>query len=297
MVLELTAPGGTFQTGQWYYLEVLPVKLSSGFKMVFHKESEFAELTFNNAVTISRGIFGSWENIDKNLTFQPEAVDLGLSVKWASFNLGASEPEDFGDYFAWGETEPKSEFFWDPYKWCNGRRCRPRHQGWYLADAHRCRVDGVERKMYLELEDPGWRSRKVGDCHQWKQHLPSCRWLYVRFLFGRCWQPLRRFFRGSAAEAPSSGSLCVVLCRSPYPVAQVQKEGRHLLRENGSYATQWRRFLLFFRTCAKRGEYLRQGDRGPAPFAHFASQRLQGLTGDRRRRWRRCGPEALPEFE
>ena len=33
-----------------------------------------------------------------------EAVDLGLSVKWATCNVGASSPEEYGDYFAWGET-------------------------------------------------------------------------------------------------------------------------------------------------------------------------------------------------
>ena len=36
-------------------------------------------------------------------------VDLGLSVKWATCNIGADSPEDYGDYFAWGETETKSE--------------------------------------------------------------------------------------------------------------------------------------------------------------------------------------------
>lgn len=35
------------------------------------------------------------------------AVDLGLSVKWASYNVGAITPESYGDYFAWGETEQK----------------------------------------------------------------------------------------------------------------------------------------------------------------------------------------------
>ena len=38
---------------------------------------------------------------------EPEAVDLGLNVKWASFNLGASHPRDKGKYYAWGETQPK----------------------------------------------------------------------------------------------------------------------------------------------------------------------------------------------
>ena len=39
-----------------------------------------------------------------------EYVDLGLSVKWATCNVGASSPEDYGDYFAWGETKTKSTF-------------------------------------------------------------------------------------------------------------------------------------------------------------------------------------------
>ena len=39
-----------------------------------------------------------------------EWVDLGLSVKWATCNIGADRPEDYGDYFAWGETETKSKY-------------------------------------------------------------------------------------------------------------------------------------------------------------------------------------------
>lgn len=45
------------------------------------------------------------------------AVDLGLSVLWAECNLGASRPEESGDYFAWGETEPKDDYTWETYKW------------------------------------------------------------------------------------------------------------------------------------------------------------------------------------
>ena len=39
-----------------------------------------------------------------------EYVDLGLSVKWATCNVGAISPEDYGQYFAWGETSPKDEY-------------------------------------------------------------------------------------------------------------------------------------------------------------------------------------------
>ena len=64
-----------------------------------------------------------------------EAVDLSLpsGLKWASFNLGASAPEEFGDYYAWGETEPyyssldplawkdgKTGYNWASYKWGDG---------------------------------------------------------------------------------------------------------------------------------------------------------------------------------
>ena len=51
-----------------------------------------------------------------------EYVDLGLpsGTMWATYNVGATSPEDFGYYFAWGETQPKEKYYWDTYKWCNG---------------------------------------------------------------------------------------------------------------------------------------------------------------------------------
>lgn len=63
---------------------------------------------------------------DRNAIMRPncgtinghEWVDMGLSVKWATCNIGASSPSESGDYFAWGETEPKSKYTWDSYKFC-----------------------------------------------------------------------------------------------------------------------------------------------------------------------------------
>ncbi len=46
-----------------------------------------------------------------------EYVDLGLSVKWATCNIGATSPEEFGDYFAWGEIKPQKYYDWDTYKY------------------------------------------------------------------------------------------------------------------------------------------------------------------------------------
>ena len=48
------------------------------------------------------------------------AIDLGLSVKWASCNVGATKPEEYGGYYAWGETEEKNDYSWSTYKYCNG---------------------------------------------------------------------------------------------------------------------------------------------------------------------------------
>ena len=51
-----------------------------------------------------------------------EYVDLGLpsGTQWATMNIGANAPEEYGDYFAWGETEPKDYYDWGTYKWCMG---------------------------------------------------------------------------------------------------------------------------------------------------------------------------------
>ena len=68
--------------------------------------------------------YGTAESGQWSFTTQSggEYVDLGLpsGLLWATYNVGADSPEDYGDYFAWGETETKSYYDWDTYKWCNG---------------------------------------------------------------------------------------------------------------------------------------------------------------------------------
>lgn len=46
-------------------------------------------------------------------------VDLGLpsGTKWATCNVGAESPEEYGSYYAWGETEPKENYSWSTYKY------------------------------------------------------------------------------------------------------------------------------------------------------------------------------------
>lgn len=48
------------------------------------------------------------------------ALDLGTGILWADVNIGSEKPEDYGDYFAWGEISPKEKYNWAGYKWGDG---------------------------------------------------------------------------------------------------------------------------------------------------------------------------------
>ena len=58
----------------------------------------------------------------------PHMIDLGLpsGTKWACCNVGASKPDAYGDYYAWGETQTKRTYDWKTYIHCNGTKepCR-----------------------------------------------------------------------------------------------------------------------------------------------------------------------------
>jgi len=60
------------------------------------------------------------------IPYEYRTVNLGLpsGLLWCEYNLGAypgNKAEDwYGDYYAWGETKPKSDYSWETYKHCNG---------------------------------------------------------------------------------------------------------------------------------------------------------------------------------
>lgn len=101
-------------------------------------------------------------------------VDLGLSVKWATCNVGANGPEEYGDYFAWGETQPKETYDWSSYKWCNGS---------YDTQTKYCTSssDGtVDNKTVLELADDAARANWGGSWRmpttEEQDELRNCKW-------------------------------------------------------------------------------------------------------------------------
>jgi len=73
--VKLTAPrAATFKTGQWYYIVTLPGTLSGGFKVTFRTADKTGVANVSSPVTINRGVFGSIESIDQNVTFTREAT-------------------------------------------------------------------------------------------------------------------------------------------------------------------------------------------------------------------------------
>ncbi len=131
----------------------------------------YAKIFNHNGEVIDEVQFGDGESMD-----QPDAVDLGLSVKWATVNIGASAPHETGDYFAWGETEPKSSYTWNNYKWYSSvgftRYCIDTGSGIF------------DNQLVLLPEDDaaqvkwggGWRMPTSDECRELISH---CTWTYT----------------------------------------------------------------------------------------------------------------------
>lgn len=71
----------------------------------FHPEDNTSEKTDDNGKDEDKG----------NAPKEAKAVDLGLSVKWANINIGATAPEEYGAYYAWGETQEKKTYYDENY--------------------------------------------------------------------------------------------------------------------------------------------------------------------------------------
>ena len=117
--------GETPEESTQFWFVVPPVTFSKGFTITVREYTgEVIEKSTDKSITIGRNKLSKMSPLEMEggtpAILIPEAVDLGLSIKWASFNLGASKPEEYGDYYAWGETEPYYSNL-DPLTWKEGK--------------------------------------------------------------------------------------------------------------------------------------------------------------------------------
>ena len=119
-------------------------------------------------------------NPDVDVAEGHEYIDLGLpsGTLWATCNIGANAPEEYGDYFAWGETEPKDDYNWNTNKWGYYDENSKLHITKYNTNSG---YGPVDNKIELDTEDdaayvnwgPSWRMPTMV---QIKELINKCFW-------------------------------------------------------------------------------------------------------------------------
>lgn len=157
---EVTSDGGLMVTERGVVYGTSPKPTTADTKLVSGKGKGSYSVALSNlketttyyfrayAINSKGTSYGEQKSfMTKNSSDPAYYVDLGLSVKWATSNVGADSPEDYGDYFAWGETKPKSTYNWSTYKWCQGAYDKMTK---YCTDSD---CGTVDNKTQLDLSD------------------------------------------------------------------------------------------------------------------------------------------------
>lgn len=114
----------------------------------------------------------------KNDTDDESMVDLGLSVKWRAWNLGATCPDEYGDYYAWGVDTTESYYDWLHYKWMD------KNTG-MLKKYNTLAVYGdIDWKVFIEPEDDIAHIKLGGKWRipteaEWDELEMECVWKWV----------------------------------------------------------------------------------------------------------------------
>lgn len=109
-----------------------------------------------------------------------DLIDLGLSVKWASCNLGASEPQDIGDFYAWGETSTKSSYDWSNYRLCNGTEnslSKYCSQSTYGVVDNKTSLDPTDDAAYVNSQGV----MRIPTQEQWQELKDRCIWTKMQY--------------------------------------------------------------------------------------------------------------------
>ncbi len=134
----------------------------------------------------------------------PELIDLGLSVKWSNQDVGSYCPGIFGDYIAWGETEPKSTYTWANYQHANGTQATAKNIGSDISGTQYDAAYVDDEQMCLPTTEQ-WNELinqctfKLVDCPQWDSNLND-------YVDGKAYE----------VTGPNGNSILLPLCGSSY---------------------------------------------------------------------------------
>ena len=190
----------------------------------------YSSNTISSQVTLCTGIayhmYATWDG--KELKFKngdeeqpatgtPEglkAIDLGLpsGTLWANMNVGASKPEDYGGYYAWGETEEKDVYNWSAYINCDGSSSTCHDLG---AD-----IAGTEYDVAHVKWGGDWGMPTDGQIQELLANTTS-EWVQVNGVYG---------YRLTSKAAGNSNSIFI-------PAAGYRSDGS--LRYAGSFGYYW----------------------------------------------------------
>ena len=132
-----------------------------------------------------------------------DLIDMGLSVKWASCNVGASNPQGVGGFFAWGETEEKTEYTWANYELSNGSETSIKK---YCTEST---YGIVDNRVKLELSDDvayvdSQGKMRMPTTEEWQELLDKCHWSRTTYE-GQVGYLYASPFTGNAIFIPTNG--------------------------------------------------------------------------------------------
>ena len=164
-----------------FVIALPPMTMTGGFTVtVTDTEGKQMEIKSTKSQTIARSSLLKMPAVnyegEPDSSLEPEYVDLGLPTLWATCNVGASSPEQIGNYFAWGEIEPKNTYSWNNYRWGNGSSFTK----YYFADED---GESPDMKSILDPEDDVatvlFGSKWVTPTHNdWVDLYSSCTWVF-----------------------------------------------------------------------------------------------------------------------
>ena len=118
--------------------------------------------------------------VSKSLGVNNEAVDLGLSVKWATCNVGATKPSEYGTYFPWGDIDKEgyANYNWDRYEYCNGTKSTLTK--YCISKSH----GTIDNKTVLDLEDDAafmyWGGKwRMPTYEEFSELCTACTWKWT----------------------------------------------------------------------------------------------------------------------